>query len=192
MTEIILNTNVVSDAQDKLLWQFRTAEASPNLMDFIGAIAEEFQELENVSYSLIVDRYLDNATGKTLEYIGGQVGMPKPVSGPGSNNDDIYRLLIKAKIAENCSDGTTPELQQILGIFGATDIKTHDIPYAAIEFNIFGENIIAPLSYIKDALIRASDPVEIDLSKHDLTGYFGFAGDPRALGFGVGTMGGTT
>jgi hypothetical protein len=190
MTEITNITTVSQDAQDKLLYQFRVAETSPNLMDLIDCIAEEFQEIENVNYSLIVDRYLDNATGPTLELIGENVGMPKPVTGEAATDDEIYRQLIKAKIAENFSEGTTPELLQLLGIFGAVEVFARDIPNAAMQFNIRG-NIIAELTYIKDALIRASAPISIDLSTFT-DDYFGFEGDARAKGFGLGEIGGTT
>lgn len=189
MTELTQITNHVEEAQAKLLYQFRTASESPNMMDLIECLISEIQELENVFFDILVYRTLANATGQTLNYIGENVGLPRTVSGPDASDDNIYRQLIRAKIAENVSEGTGPDLKQILQIFAATEILSFDIPHATKEYNIKGDFIV-DLSYIKNGIIKGSLPVAINLSSY--TDHpFGFADDPTAFGFGEGELGST-
>jgi hypothetical protein len=83
----------------------------PVYLAIIKALCEELQEAENMLWGVLLSRYVDNAEGVSLNYIGNRVGEPR-----ASLNDPDYRVRIKARILINKSRGRS---EDILGIVRA-------------------------------------------------------------------------
>jgi hypothetical protein len=99
------STDHVARGQRLKLAQFR---GKPMLEGLIAPWLEQVQELEDVFYALLVQRWLPNAVGRQLDILGVIVGQPR-----GGRADEVYRLWIAARALVNRSSGLT---EQIYGI----------------------------------------------------------------------------
>ena len=72
-------------------------------------IYAEYEEIKNVFKDIKTSRDIDQAYGKTLELIGGNVQQPRVVG----ENDELYRLMIKTKIIANLSQGDIETINEI-------------------------------------------------------------------------------
>lgn len=88
----------VEDAKNRLLEQYK---GKPALASLLGAIVQEWQEIETVCKDLNDDRSVDTALGAILDRVGAIVGQARE---PGQSDED-YRILIKSKIGQNISQG---------------------------------------------------------------------------------------
>jgi hypothetical protein len=176
-------TTHVANAIEKLLAQYK---GKPNYETLITIIGEEVQELENVFYSLIFDRFLATATDEVLNQIGKMVNEPRPVSGLAATDDDIYRALIYARIAINTSYGTIPDVINLLRILGADKVILRNAFPAGFRVEMTGDMILT-LTQIITALESATAPVEIVASIYT-SHPFGFDDDPEAYGFDDGEL----
>jgi len=79
------------------------------------AIGEEIQEAENMMWQVLLSRYIDNAEGLSLDYLGNRVGEPRQ-----SQNDPNYRIRIRARILINRSRGSAEDLLAIVRALGST------------------------------------------------------------------------
>jgi hypothetical protein len=66
----------------------------------LAAITGRVQELENAIFEVIVSRYLENAAGQALDFLGRLVGELRQ-----SRSDDLYRLWIRVRVRINRSLG---------------------------------------------------------------------------------------
>ena len=71
----------------------------------VSSYVEELQAIENDTWSVIVDRLLENAEGVQLDVLGRIVGEPRY-----SDDDDEYRFGIRARIAVNLSQGLRSDI----------------------------------------------------------------------------------
>lgn len=69
-----------------------------------GTVNDLLQTAQDVRES----RDIDKAYGKTLDYIGANVGQLR-----AGESDEIYRLLIKTKIISNLSSGDIPTINEV-------------------------------------------------------------------------------
>ena len=85
-------------------------------------------------------RDIDTAQGETLDKIGSNVGQLR-----GATNDDIYRILIKSRIARNLSGGEINTIIRVLALTLNTSFEnveiielwnTLDEEPAAVQINI--------------------------------------------------------
>lgn len=91
----------------------------PNITALMRPILEEFQRLEDTTWSLIVDRTLDTATGASLDQYGELLNESRAGWGDG-----LYRRLLKAKIVVNNSAGTIDDYTKIAQIMTeATSVR---------------------------------------------------------------------
>lgn len=72
-----------------------------NTHKLMQLFSDELQLLENTNNRIIEWRDIDNAEGKTLDLIGQNVVQPR-----GTASDEIYRIMLKTKVARNLADGT--------------------------------------------------------------------------------------
>lgn len=82
---------------------------------FLRALTEECQEAENMLWQILVSRYVDEAFGKSLDYIGNRVGEPRQ-----SQNDADYRVRIKARVLINRSRGGPEDILAIVRALGGS------------------------------------------------------------------------
>lgn len=79
---------------------FRKDEES-NTYKLMQLFSDELQLLEETNNRIIEWRNIDNAEGKQLDLIGQNVVQPR-----GTATDEVYRIMLKTKIARNLADGT--------------------------------------------------------------------------------------
>ncbi|MGA4517192.1 hypothetical protein ACPA0F_07880 [Solibacillus silvestris] len=72
-----------------------------NISKLLGILSEEIGQVKKTNETVMLWRNIDSAEGKTLDNIGSDVRIFR-----GSATDELYRLLIKAKIIRNLSDST--------------------------------------------------------------------------------------
>ncbi len=166
---------------EALLFQFRD---KPRITALACALAEGVQQLEDVVWTLIADRTLQAASGASLDQWGGVVGEDR-----GALDDDDYRRFIQARIIANNSGGTTEELIRVFVLVTAPSTVEHVelLPMTAI-FRAFRE---VPMSIeLRGRVRRIMDAArgtgrELELIEVP-TNFFGFAGNPDALGYDQG------
>jgi Protein of unknown function (DUF2612) len=79
-----------------------------NFVNVVRVLIEGKQEIENATQQLIVARSLDDAEGVALDTIGKFV-----VQSRGGLDDDLYRRILRARIAANRSDGRVPDMLRV-------------------------------------------------------------------------------
>ena len=99
---IDINNNIVKDGKSILITQY---EDSINLNNLLQVFLEEIQKFEIIVHTLYLNRTLNLSIGVQLDYVGGIVGQLR-----NGISDELYRVRIKAKIAENNSEGTRAEI----------------------------------------------------------------------------------
>lgn len=95
-----------AQAKARLITQYQESE---NIKKIIGIYAKQIQQIEDQLFKLLQDRSLDGSIGYQLDRLG--VILDEPRVGL---SDDDYRLLLKAKVAQNVSEGT---IEDVIGIF---------------------------------------------------------------------------
>lgn len=89
-----------------------------NTKKFISIFSGELTELHKTIERVGEWRDIDKAEGKALDDIGTNVKKNR-----GRLNDTIYRILLKAKIAQNLSDGRINTMIKIIALTLAVDIS---------------------------------------------------------------------
>ncbi|TKI65551.1 DUF2612 domain-containing protein [Lysinibacillus mangiferihumi] len=82
-----------------------------NISKLMSIFAAEAQEVKDTNDRIRQWRNIDDAEGVGLDLIGQNVNQPRGVA-----NDEVYRILLKSKIARNLSDGTIDTIIQVLAI----------------------------------------------------------------------------
>lgn len=177
-------TDHEAQALARLASQFRE---KVNLEALVGILAGEVQELEDATYALILGRTLYHATGATLERWGDALNRPRPVSGAAATDDEAYRALLLGQVVANSSSGTPEDVLSLFRTLGATAARYGQPVPAAIAVTFSGD-LVASDPVLLELLKLATGPVAIDLVVSAPEGYFGFAADPDALGYGEGEL----
>ena len=179
ITEI---TTIEADGKALLLSQFQNGS---NIPEFLGVFLAEVQALETAAVQSIAKRWLMQATGWALEQIGELVGMPRPT---GLTDDNQYRILILTQIAANISNGTLPELYNILRSMELTNVDIWEVYPASLTVNYTPNTLITP-AQIREVLERATHPISFDITAIQDSTPFGFEGDFEGFGLDIGTLG---
>lgn len=183
------NLSYISTHADDGANRILTSLRGDNFEGFLRVFLQRYQGVEDTAYSLIQGRYLSDATGFTLEQIGLKVGQPRPKIGAAATNDNAYRILIYAKIAENISYGTLPDLYNILGSLQLERVKIFPVYPASLTINFISNSLTLTCGCIRAIIARATPPVTaIDITQHSAHP-FGFEGDNSAFGFDDGEIG---
>ncbi|MFZ0575969.1 MAG: hypothetical protein WAM41_00570 [Psychrobacillus psychrotolerans] len=90
-----------------------------NISKLISIFSDELVVLENTNKQILLWREIDNAKGNALDLIGENV-----IQNRGVATDEVYRILLKSKIARNLSDGTINTIIQVISIALSTDPST--------------------------------------------------------------------
>ncbi|MEQ6856061.1 DUF2612 domain-containing protein [Lysinibacillus capsici] len=156
-----------------------------NISKLISIYSEELQEAKEASYLIRSWRSIDNAEGTTLDRIGEDIKQLR-----GSANDERYRVLLKAKIARNLSDGTTGTIIRILSLVLSTppsDIeiieKWNDVSErerAAIRINNIPASRLYEAGMTPDdflAIVQAIVAAGVKVRVIQLIGTFEFGGE---------------
>lgn len=152
-------------------------EVSSNLAFKNIGLIDQLQEIEDTLFQLLLNRSIDTATGLQLEKIGLIVGLNRA----GSQSDDAYRDLLLVQIQTNLSKG---EINRFIGILksftNSTTVKVTELFPAHVQAIFDG---VAPddIQNKMDAVLAGG--VGLTLINSETIDYFGFEGDPDALGF---------
>lgn len=144
-------TTHVDEAKALLVEQFR---GKPDLEALLSAFIAQVQDLEDVLFQLLENRWLDTASGVQLDGIGAIVGLERL-----GLNDDDYRTALRAQIRLNRSSGTIPDNTTILELLISNSFRIREWFPAAFdvvvsdEFTEDPENVAARIS--KAAGVRA-------------------------------------
>lgn len=95
-----------------LLSQFREKE---RIEAVLCALSDGVQEIENASWQVLTERWLDTGVGEQLDGIGRLVNLARE-----GWNDETYRAFLRAQILVLRSNGTWPDLFGILAALGLT------------------------------------------------------------------------
>lgn len=174
----ITNYDLVARAKSLLLSQFKDKE---NINKIVEALIEQIQEIDDNAVALQQIRMLDNATGIYLDNIGEKLKVTRTTL-----DDDDYRTAIKVRMLKNKSRGSYKEIDEIINLltYGEPHFINTTHPYV-VELGCF----LACLN-TEDGLdlIKSLFPVNITVRVMNATATpFGFAGNPKARGFGSAT-----
>lgn len=179
-------TDVVEVAVGRLPQAFRQL---PNWRAFVEASVGYAQELEDLVWALVVERKLDTAIGAQLDQYGHLLNEDR-----GGLDDTEYRQLLAIKIASNRSNGTAEELIYIVRtLANSLDVRVLDVYPAGIQVSYA---VSPPLSVRARGRMRRfvrrskAAGVRLDSLVEAGVNYFGFFGNPDALGFNQGVFGG--
>lgn len=143
--------NLCEEAESLLLHQF---SQSPKLKSFLRALISPFNDADEELYRLHHGRYIDHASGITLDIIGSIVGQPR-----NDMSDEDYRPWIKVAICLNNSSGTPENVLTILAIlFGKMppirmeEYAPNDVMFTFFEYPKFPTKTLF-------AIVRSALPV---------------------------------
>lgn len=102
--------NFWEQIRDKLTENYDKSPGS-KVSRLLKIVADELEEIKVALTTIESWRDIDTAQGATLDRIGLNVEQFR-----GLASDDIYRVLIKSKIARNRSDGTINTMIEVLSI----------------------------------------------------------------------------
>lgn len=98
-----------------------TKNPDSNIGKLLRIVSEPINDLKEGFEKIEQWRDIDEAKGTTLDLIGGNVGQKR-----GAASDDVYRIMIKSKIARNLSKGDVNTIIRVIALaVGASysDIK---------------------------------------------------------------------
>lgn len=123
-------TDHVEHGLSRLLEQFK---GKPRLEAWISSYLEGVQELTDAAWAVLVMRLIDDAVGEQLTVLGRLVGQPRIVE-----DEERYRVLVRARIAVNSSSGKPDDLIRVANLlFGAdAEYSMHEFFPAALVFSI--------------------------------------------------------
>lgn len=100
---------------------FEGKQTSGMLYKVMSVLANEFSLIEQTLATIIAYRDIDKARGMTLDLIGQNINQKR-----GKATDEVYRILLKSKIARNLSDGTVNTIIDVISLSLSTkpsDVK---------------------------------------------------------------------
>lgn len=118
-----------SDGLSNLLDQYID---KPRMRSFLASLLENIDELEQASIDVYAGMSPYTAIGNQLDILGKIAGQNR-----GELTDDQYRLFILARILVNRSNGTIPELIEIIERLGIAKIEIREYFPSAYDVAIF-------------------------------------------------------
>lgn len=135
---LIKTTDHVGEALANLVEEFKN---KPKMAAFLTALVNQIQDLEDASFEVFLNRWIDTAVGVQLDGLGAIVGEDRLGRG-----DDAYRLAIKARIQINFSEATPEDILLALVNFYNRTYEMIEIPPAAFIIRLV------------DAWVTGTDP----------------------------------
>lgn len=176
MSSTYISDHIVR-AKNRLIEQYR---GKPKIEGVLEAIVAPIQDIEDVLEQLKIERWIETAIGVQLDKIGRIVGAEREIG----QNDDDFRLVVKAQIIMNLNQGTPEEIISAAKFFiGAAFIWYLEVYPAAVD--IFSTTVIPEPNRAKiRAQLKKFLPAGVSLDsfgQFDETNPFIFSG---GAGFG--------
>jgi hypothetical protein len=172
-----------------LLTEFDEAE---NVKVILSALVSQVQDLENLTYSTIVDRYYSTASGVNLDAWGVIVGEPRD-----GLTDEEYRRFIEARIQTNKTSGDIPTLLTVAQIITNSVRVVYQPNYPAdytLQFQLSEPLSDAVKDRVKRQICEELTPSGVGCFLVEYqSGSFGFDGSQPygGKGFGEGSFSGS-
>lgn len=162
-----------------------------NISKLLKIFSEELQQLHTTIERVGEWRDIDKAEGAALDDIGTNIKQPRGVA-----TDDVYRILLKSKIARNLSDGSINTIIRVLAIALSCDyneikiIEKWDDPLEPEEAAIkvmelplqkLNETGLDPINFARLVQKTVIGGVKVDVI--ELTGTFEFGDETNAIDF---------
>lgn len=154
-------------------------DSESNIYKLMQIFSEELQLLETTNNLILDWRDIDFAQGHTLDLIGSNINQPR-----GMAIDEVYRVLLKSKIARNLSDGSIDSIINVIALALSADKKEIQItegwtkengvkPYIEMSKIPLGkllETGMDPLNFV--ALIQKTIAAGVRVNRVELDGTF--------------------
>ena len=161
---------------DRLLSVY-SSKPDSNIAKLIAILAAELEKVKGAFEKMDEWRDIDKAQGKTLDLIGTNVNQYRGVS-----TDEIYRILIKSKIARNLSTGDIDTIIEVLSI--ALDTDPSDIVLQEEENKAAISVVKIPIERLNEVgmsgaqfglLVKKVVAAGVKVQQVELSGTFSFA-----------------
>ena len=181
-----LGNDITTHQQDSIDLLITQYKGKQNAEDWAGIWGSQIQELEDVYCDMADKRNLDNAFGALLDLMGTIV-----VQDRQGFDDTFYQALLKAKVAENTSQGDIDSVVNATALLtGASLVHLQEWPAAAFGLYIDTQIDASLINFFYERLNRVdSAGVRLEaLICFDPDEAFAFEGGPgNAAGFGDST-----
>ena len=177
------NNNHEAEAPKLFIVQFQD---SPNMVAFIKLMARQVQELEDAQFEILFEvSDITIAIGEQLDNLGRILNDQR-----NGRTDVDYRVGLLARINLNLSEGTGEDLiALVLGVVGPNSITLQEFFPAHFDL-IIEDPVPAEAGNLANIFVQSAKAAGVRGITHWQieTGvdYFGFDGDPDALGFTAG------
>lgn len=175
-------TDHIAAAQKRLLQQYKHSSRLLILIDIL--FGRQTQDLEDAAWQLYDRLDIDTCEGVQLDRIGAIVGLSR--SGWG---DDLYRILLKAKIGKNVSHGTLEDVISVWRLLAQAN-KVQVIENYPAQIDLYSDTPIdgAISSFVRNLMqdvVAAGVRVDFLAIIFSSDNAFGFdPDDPDVNGFG--------
>jgi hypothetical protein len=157
-----------------------------NIGKIIKIITDEFDLIKETFERIEEWEDIEKAEGAVLDDIGKDIGQPR-----GAATDEIYRVLIRSKVARNFSDGTIDTIIRVLSIALNTDpreIRIQELcedpvnPESAaiklvqIPLRRLNEVGMSPNQFVQ--LVKKTVAAGVRVASIEMTGTFSFSSHP--------------
>lgn len=153
----------------------------------VRALAAGIQKSEDMSFDVLTSTELDVASDDALDQWGALV-----VQERGALTESTYRLFIEAGIRANLSRSNTDDIIVVFEIVTrpSVEVRFFGMFPAGYILYVVRQSLLVDAHYSRVARIMESvRPIAVTgMHVEAQQGYFGFAGNPDAFGFGVGTF----
>jgi hypothetical protein len=150
-----------------------------NLQKLIRALVYPAQELEDVNYELLNERWLSTSIGDQLDEIGVILGLPRLIN----ESDDDYRERLQFQIFINTSVGSPEDSIRVLQFFTqASHIGYIERPSAFYQMETNGTKFPIPPNQLNESIFSVS-PAGVNyapiVATYGVSIPFEFSGDLR-------------
>lgn len=154
-------------------------QEKPNITKLNKVFSKQIQELENVAFAMLTNRFLTLAEGQQLDGLGEIVGEDRD-----GRTDAIYKTALGTRISINRSNGEPETLINVLAsLTNATDVKYKELYPASVEMTTNGTSIPTTLSENMHK-VRAAGVALTIIHAGGTLNPFVFENDPDGAGFG--------
>ncbi|WP_079908283.1 DUF2612 domain-containing protein [Paenibacillus sp. 32352] len=166
-----------------------TKDPNSNLGKLLSIMADQIRKLEETQSRIREWRDIDKAQGTTLDRIGTIVNQPRGVA-----TDEVYRILIKSKIARNLSTGDINTIIRVLSTalnISSSEIQISEmyndpvapepaaIALIRLPITAINESGIDPTQFAK--IVQRTVAAGVRVGIIDLSGTFSFSSQPAEI-----------
>ncbi len=183
-----MTTKITTHSADALLRLLEQYRGKDNIESLFTPFLTQVQEWEDAVHEMLELLEIDTMDGVTLDTIGALVGRVRPAS---STTDAIYRVLIKAQIGANTSEGIAQDVLAVFDILKSTNEGSMTEYYPAclgfyIEGSLSAEIEDNFIELVSTSVAASIEVFAVKFSDTDplILGWDGLS-DPTTLGKGL-------